>query len=80
MQHSTLGQRGMHHRSFHAFPVLSEALTHDDYVEWHSKWAKRSAQTHHLGVTIGRIALYDQEVEVAVESGVAARASRTARS
>jgi len=35
MQHSTLGERGMHHRPLHAFPILDVALAYDNDIERH---------------------------------------------
>lgn len=39
MQHSTLGQRGMHHRPLHGSPVLGVALADDDHIERHPERA-----------------------------------------
>src|SRR6202012_12227 len=72
MQHLTLGQRGVHHRPRNASPVFGVALAHDDDVEGHSKRAKRSAETHHLGVAVQRVPLYDEEIKVAVACSVPA--------
>ncbi len=72
MQHSTLGERGVHHRPLHASPILGVALAYNDDIERHPERAKSPTKTHHLGVPVVRIALHDQEVEVAVRAGVAA--------
>jgi hypothetical protein len=73
VQHSTLGQRGVHHRSLHGAPVFCVALTDDDYIERHSERTKRATETHHLGMTVARVALYDEEIEIAVWAGITAR-------
>jgi len=72
MQHSTLGERGVYHRPFHASPILGVALANDDNIERHPERTEGSTETHHLGVLVLRIALHDQEVEVAVRAGVTA--------
>jgi hypothetical protein len=72
MQHATLGQRGVHHRSLYASPILSVALAYDEDIERHPERAERSTETYHLGVPVLRVALYDQEVEVAVGASVTA--------
>jgi hypothetical protein len=73
MQHSTLGQRSVHHCPLHSPPILRVALADDDYIERPTEWAKRATQTHHLGMTVARVALYYEEIEVAVRAGIAAR-------
>jgi hypothetical protein len=73
MQDSALGQRGMHHRSLHGPPVLCVALADDDYIERYSERTKRATETHHLGVTVVRVALYDEEIEIAVRASITAR-------
>ncbi len=80
MQHSTLGQRGVHHRSLDGSPVLCIALTDDDYIERHSERTKRATETHHLGMAVARVTLYDEEIEIAVRARITARASQTTRS
>jgi hypothetical protein len=72
MQHATLGQRGVHHRPLYASPILGVALADDEDIERHPERAERSTETYHLGVPVLRVALYDQEVEVAVGAGVTA--------
>lgn len=72
MQHSALGQRRVDHRPLHAFPILGVALADDDNVKRHPERTERSTYTHHLSVPVRRVALYDQEAEVAVRSSVTA--------
>jgi preprotein translocase subunit SecD len=43
-----------------------------DYVERSSERTKRAAETHHLGMTVARVALYDEEIEVAVRACITA--------
>jgi len=63
----------VHHRPLDAAPVLCVALADDDYVERPSERTKRATETHHLGMTVARVALYDEEIEVAVRARVTAR-------
>ena len=72
MQHSTLGESGVHHRPLHASPIIGVALAYDNDVERHPERAESSTETHHLGVAILGVALHDQKVEVAVRAGVTA--------
>lgn len=72
MQHSTLGERGVHHRPLHVPPIIGVALAYDDDIEGHPERPECSSETHHLGVPVLRIALDDQEVEVAVGAGITA--------
>jgi hypothetical protein len=70
MQHSTLGQRGVHHRSLHSPPFLCIALADDNNIERHAERTKCTTETHHLGVTVARVALYDEEIEIAVRARI----------
>src|SRR5580700_6206878 len=74
MQHSTLGERSVHHRPLHAPPIIGVALAYDDDIERHPERPECSTETHHLSMPVLRVALNDQEVEVAVGARVTAGA------
>jgi len=72
MKHSTLGESGVDHRALYPSPILGVVLAYDQDIERHPEWAERSTETDHLGVSVLRPALHDEEVEVAVRTSVTA--------
>lgn len=72
MQHSALGQRGVHHRSLYAFPILGITLAHHYNIDRDAQRTQRSAEPHHLGMPIADVALDRKEVEIAVRPGIPA--------
>jgi len=63
----------VHQCPFYAPPVLGIALADDDDIKRHSEGTKRTTKTHHLGMTVARVALHDKEIEIAVRLRIAAR-------
>jgi hypothetical protein len=69
----TLPESVMHHRPANLRPPLREILIHHDHIDRPADPADRIAQADRLGDTVLNVALYNQEVQIAVACEFATR-------